>query len=144
MLRFDHLALRRGPLLLIQDMDLALHAGWRVGIAGRNGAGKSSLLALIAGEIAPDAGHFELGGDARIKRKNPQLSREGLGNKVAAGHRHHLSLCSLTCLSIQLLLSDQTHGNMIRCVGEFVDSKTCVTVSGGIHTSSSFLPGVWI
>ena len=59
MLRFDHLALRRGPLLLIEDMDLALHAGWRVGIAGRNGAGKSSLLSLIAGEIAPDAGHFE-------------------------------------------------------------------------------------
>ena len=59
MLRFDHLALRRGPLLLLEDMDLALHAGWRVGIAGRNGAGKSSLLALIAGEIAPDAGHFE-------------------------------------------------------------------------------------
>ena len=59
MLKFDHLALRRGPLLLIEDMDLALHAGWRVGIAGRNGAGKSSLLALIAGEIAPDAGHFE-------------------------------------------------------------------------------------
>jgi len=59
MLRFDHLALRRGPLLLIEDMDLALHAGWRVGIAGRNGAGKSSLLSLIAGEIAPDSGHFE-------------------------------------------------------------------------------------
>jgi len=59
MLKFDHLALRRGPLLLIEDMDLALHAGWRVGIAGRNGAGKSSLLSLIAGEIAPDAGHFE-------------------------------------------------------------------------------------
>jgi ATP-binding cassette subfamily F protein 3 len=59
MLRFDHLALRRGPQLLLDDMNLALHAGWRVGISGRNGAGKSSLLALIAGEIAPDAGHFE-------------------------------------------------------------------------------------
>ena len=59
MLRFDHLALRRGPLLLLQDMDLALHAGWRVGIAGRNGAGKSSLLALVAGDITADAGHFE-------------------------------------------------------------------------------------
>jgi len=59
MLRFDHLALRRGPLLLFEDVDLALHAGWRIGISGRNGAGKSSLLALVAGEIAPDAGHFE-------------------------------------------------------------------------------------
>ncbi|MDR3385569.1 MAG: ATP-binding cassette domain-containing protein [Rudaea sp.] len=59
MIRFDHLALRRGPLLLLDDVSVALHAGWRVGITGRNGAGKSSLLALVAGEIAPDAGHFE-------------------------------------------------------------------------------------
>jgi ATP-binding cassette, subfamily F, member 3 len=59
MLRFDDLALRRGPLLLLEHMTIALHAGWRVGISGRNGAGKSSLLALVSGEIAPDAGHFE-------------------------------------------------------------------------------------
>ncbi|MBS0516193.1 MAG: ATP-binding cassette domain-containing protein [Proteobacteria bacterium] len=59
MLRFDDLALRRGPLLLFQSMTLQLHAGWRVGISGRNGAGKSSLLALVAGDLQPDAGHFE-------------------------------------------------------------------------------------
>jgi ATP-binding cassette subfamily F protein 3 len=44
---------------LLNDVSVALHAGWRVGITGRNGAGKSSLLALVAGEITPDAGHFE-------------------------------------------------------------------------------------
>ena len=59
MLRFDDLALRRGPLLLLEHVDLALHAGWRVGVSGRNGAGKSSLFALVAGELTPDAGHFE-------------------------------------------------------------------------------------
>ncbi len=59
MLRFDDVALRRGPLLLLEHMTLQLHAGWRVGISGRNGAGKSSLLALIAGELSTDAGHFE-------------------------------------------------------------------------------------
>ncbi|MGH8040738.1 MAG: ATP-binding cassette domain-containing protein [Rudaea sp.] len=58
MIRFDNLTLRRGPLVLLEEMTLALHAGWRVGITGRNGAGKSSLLALVAGELAPDAGHF--------------------------------------------------------------------------------------
>jgi ATP-binding cassette subfamily F protein 3 len=76
MLRFDHLALRRGPLLLLQDMNLALHAGWRVGISGRNGAGKSSLLALVAGEIAPDAGHFERPRDwmlAYVRQEVPAL-----------------------------------------------------------------------
>ncbi|HET9191034.1 MAG TPA: ATP-binding cassette domain-containing protein, partial [Rudaea sp.] len=59
MIRFDNLTLRRGPQVLLENVDLALHAGWRVGITGRNGAGKSSLLALVAGELAPDAGHFE-------------------------------------------------------------------------------------
>ncbi|MBS0571417.1 MAG: ATP-binding cassette domain-containing protein, partial [Proteobacteria bacterium] len=59
MIRFDHLTLRRGPQVLLENLDLALHAGWRVGITGRNGAGKSSLLALVAGELAPDSGHFE-------------------------------------------------------------------------------------
>jgi ATP-binding cassette subfamily F protein 3 len=59
MIRLDSLTLRRGPQVLLENVDLALHAGWRVGITGRNGAGKSSLLALVAGELAPDAGHFE-------------------------------------------------------------------------------------
>ena len=59
MIKLDHLGLRRGPLLLLDDVSVSLHAGWRVGITGRNGAGKSSLLALVAGEIMPDAGHFE-------------------------------------------------------------------------------------
>jgi ATP-binding cassette subfamily F protein 3 len=59
MLRFNRLALRRGPTLLFENVDLALHAGWRIGISGRNGAGKSSLLALVAGELGPDAGDFE-------------------------------------------------------------------------------------
>ena len=59
MIKLDHLGLRRGPLLLLDDVSVSLHAGWRVGITGRNGAGKSSLLALVAGEIMPDSGHFE-------------------------------------------------------------------------------------
>ena len=59
MLRFDDVALRRGPLLLLDHMTVSLHAGWRVGISGRNGAGKSSLLALVAGELSPDSGNFE-------------------------------------------------------------------------------------
>src|SRR5262244_3289334 len=81
MLRFDDLALRRGPLLLLEHVDLALHAGWRVGIAGRNGAGKSSLLALVAGELAPDAGHFERPRDwtlAYVRQEVPALQRSAL------------------------------------------------------------------
>lgn len=81
MLRFDDLALRRGPLLLLEHVDLALHAGWRVGIVGRNGAGKSSLLSLIAGELQPDAGHFERPRDwtlAFVRQEVAALDRTAL------------------------------------------------------------------
>ena len=81
MLRFDDLALRRGPLLLLEHATLALHAGWRVGISGRNGAGKSSLLALVAGELAPDAGHFERPRDwtmAYVRQEVPALDSSAL------------------------------------------------------------------
>jgi ATP-binding cassette, subfamily F, member 3 len=81
MLRFDDLALRRGPLLLLEHVDLALHAGWRVGIVGRNGAGKSSLLGLIAGELTPDAGHFERPRDwtlAFVRQEVAALDRSAL------------------------------------------------------------------
>jgi ATP-binding cassette subfamily F protein 3 len=58
MLRFDHLNLRRGSRLLLNDASFLVHPGWRVGLTGRNGSGKSSLLALIGGELAPDGGEF--------------------------------------------------------------------------------------
>jgi ATP-binding cassette subfamily F protein 3 len=58
MLRFDNLNLRRGSRLLLNGANFLVHPGWRVGLTGRNGSGKSSLLALIGGELAPDGGDF--------------------------------------------------------------------------------------
>jgi ATP-binding cassette subfamily F protein 3 len=58
MLRFQDLSLRRGSRLLFQGVTLTIHAGWKVGVTGGNGTGKSSLLALIRGELHADAGDF--------------------------------------------------------------------------------------
>ena len=66
MISFRNFALRRGERLLLSDVDLALHAGYRVGVVGRNGAGKSSLFAVLMGEVEPDKGDVELPGKARI------------------------------------------------------------------------------
>ena len=66
MLSFSNLALRRGPQLLLSDVDLSLHAGWRVGVVGRNGSGKSSLFAAIHGELEPDRGEIGLSPRLRI------------------------------------------------------------------------------
>jgi ATP-binding cassette subfamily F protein 3 len=60
MLKFDAVTLRRGSRVLFANASFSLFRGEKVGITGENGSGKSSLLALIRGELQPDAGHFEM------------------------------------------------------------------------------------
>jgi ATP-binding cassette subfamily F protein 3 len=59
MLTFSALSLRRGTRLLIKDASFTIYRGEKVGIVGKNGTGKSSLLALMLGELQPDAGSFD-------------------------------------------------------------------------------------
>jgi len=56
MLNISHLSIRRGPKLLFRDASFQVHPGQRVGVTGANGCGKSSLFALLRGELSPDAG----------------------------------------------------------------------------------------
>ena len=66
MIQLDKLRLRRGSDILIDQATLALHGGWKVGLTGRNGCGKSSLFALLCGEIDSDAGSLSLPADWRL------------------------------------------------------------------------------
>ncbi len=66
MIAFRNFALRRGERLLLSNVDLALHAGWRVGVVGRNGTGKSSLFAAIRGEVEADRGDVDVPARVRI------------------------------------------------------------------------------
>ena len=60
MLQLRQLSLRRGPRLLLEGADLTIHPGQKVGLVGPNGCGKSSLFALIRGELHADAGDLSL------------------------------------------------------------------------------------
>ena len=66
MIAFRNFALRRGERLLLTDVDLALHAGARVGVIGRNGCGKSSLFAVVLGQLEPDRGDVDLPNRLRV------------------------------------------------------------------------------
>ena len=66
MISLRNFALRRGERLLLSNVDLTLHAGYRVGVVGRNGTGKSSLFAAIQGELEADKGDVDLPGKVRI------------------------------------------------------------------------------
>ncbi len=56
LLTLDKLELAYGHWPLLDNASLVLDKGDRVGLIGRNGTGKSSLLKVVAGEIKPDAG----------------------------------------------------------------------------------------
>ena len=56
LLSAEHLAKDYGDKKLLKDVTLYLNAGDRVGLIGVNGTGKSTLLKVLAGAEAPDAG----------------------------------------------------------------------------------------
>ena len=66
MIAFRHFALRRGSRLLLSDIDLVIQSGWRLGVIGRNGCGKSSLFAALQGQLDADAGELDLPAKLRL------------------------------------------------------------------------------
>ncbi|GHF92646.1 ABC transporter ATP-binding protein [Deinococcus piscis] len=59
MLQASSVALSYGDQLLFDDISLTLNAGERVGLIGENGSGKTSLLRVLAGEVAPTTGEVQ-------------------------------------------------------------------------------------
>ena len=55
-----------GGRMLFEKLSLNLMAGERMGIVGRNGLGKSSLLRVIMGQLAPSSGEVEIGARTQI------------------------------------------------------------------------------
>ncbi|MDH3715580.1 MAG: ATP-binding cassette domain-containing protein [Gammaproteobacteria bacterium] len=66
MLKFTELQLRRGSRILLEHVNLTIHAGQKIGLIGANGTGKSSFFELILGHLEADAGDVELPRDWRI------------------------------------------------------------------------------
>ncbi len=76
MISFRHFALRRGSRLLLSDIDLVIQSGWRLGVIGRNGCGKSSLFAALQGKLEGDAGELDMPARLRlasVEQETPAL-----------------------------------------------------------------------
>ena len=73
LLRLDKTSLHYGTQVLLDAVDLSIRRGEKLGLLGRNGAGKTSLLKILAGEIAPDSGERWLRPGARLARLEQTL-----------------------------------------------------------------------
>ncbi len=60
MITLRNVQLRRGVKIVLDQASVTLNPGEKVGLVGRNGAGKSSLFALLGGRLQADAGDFEM------------------------------------------------------------------------------------
>ncbi|MEN8178521.1 MAG: ATP-binding cassette domain-containing protein [Pseudomonadota bacterium] len=135
MLRFEHLSLRRGAKLLFSDACFTLHAGWKIGITGGNGTGKSSLFSLIQGELQVDEGQLTLppnlqiahvaqetpavewaaieyviDGDQELRRVETQLLEAERSNDAANQARLHDHLQSINGYSANARAGQLMHG----------------------------------
>jgi ATP-binding cassette subfamily F protein 3 len=81
MLRLSNITLARGSKRLLEGASLTVHPGHRVGLIGANGSGKSSLFALLRGELDPDAGEVALPPSwviAHVAQETPPVRRPAI------------------------------------------------------------------
>ena len=79
MITLKNITLMRGSKVVLQGASATLHPGEKIGLIGRNGAGKSSLFSLIAGRLQLDGGDIEIppswmapGGWAEVAQDMPE------------------------------------------------------------------------
>ena len=91
MLVLNDISLRRGVKLVLDRTSVTLQPGEKIGLVGRNGAGKSSLFALLTAKLQSDGGEVQMpprwqqpGGMAEVAQEMPETG-EGATDFVLAG-----------------------------------------------------------
>ncbi|QXL85359.1 ABC-F family ATP-binding cassette domain-containing protein [Comamonas sp. NLF-1-9] len=90
MLTLNKLSLRRGTKLLLDGASTAIQPGERVALVGRNGAGKSSLFALLQGQLHEDGGELLLPAHWRIAsvaQEMPETAQDATAFVLAGDER---------------------------------------------------------
>jgi ATP-binding cassette subfamily F protein 3 len=81
MIRFQQVSLMRGIKPLLDNVDVTLNPGDKIGLIGANGAGKSSLFGLLRGELHADQGEIDFPSKWRmayVAQETPALDRAAL------------------------------------------------------------------
>lgn len=94
MLFFTNLTLKRGQSVLLENANASINPGQKVGLVGKNGCGKSSLLALLKKEVSAEAGEATFPSNwaiAWVNQETPALDIPAL-DYVIEGDREYCRL----------------------------------------------------
>ncbi|PYB84101.1 MULTISPECIES: ATP-binding cassette domain-containing protein [Pseudomonas] len=104
MIELHGVGLHHGRKHLFSELDARIEWGQRIAIIGDNGSGKSSLLRLLQGSLAPSEGHIERHGGLRVGHVAQVLDGE---SSLSGGQRVNQALSQALALSPDLLLLDE-------------------------------------
>ncbi|MCA1371173.1 ABC transporter ATP-binding protein [Bradyrhizobium sp. BRP14] len=78
-LEIEGLSAGYGPTRILEDISFSVPAGERLAVLGRNGMGKTTLLATLAGQTRRYGGHIRLGASDITAAPSAARARKGLG-----------------------------------------------------------------
>ena len=136
MINIRAMALMRGGKRLLHDTSLSIFPGHHVGLVGRNGSGKSSLLALLRGELQVEQGSCELPSQWRIasvKQETPALQRAAI-DYVLDGDTE------LRALQDQLAKAEEDHDGV--AIGALHDQLAAIGGYDANARAASLLDGL--
>lgn len=90
MINVSNLTLAYGKRVIFQDVNLKFTPGNCYGLIGANGAGKSTFLKILSGEIEPDTGEVRIGSKKRVamlKQDHFEFDEATVFNTVIMGHK---------------------------------------------------------
>ena len=127
----NHLELRAGARLLLQDAAFGVAAGDKIGLVGRNGAGKTSLARVLAGESAPAAGTVRTSGPVGYLPQDTMVGDlDGLAvDRVLSGRGLDSLLAGLR--DAELDMADSDHTKRDAAVRRYGHLEERLTVLGG-------------
>ena len=118
MIRFSNISLIRGTKVLLEGADAVLNPGDRIGLIGANGSGKSSLFAVLRGELHTDKGDAEFPPQwrvAHVAQETPALDRPAVEYAIDG---------DTTLRSLEKKLSQAEEDNDGHMIGEIYAALT--------------------
>ena len=131
MIFFTDLILKRGTNTLLEQTSATIHTGQKVGLVGKNGCGKSSLFALLKGELQPEGGEVSLPKNwaiSWVNQETPALEISAI-DYVIQGDREYTSLMA------QLEKANaENNGNLIATTHAQLDTIDAWTIQSRAAT----------
>ncbi len=149
LLSIANLTLSFGERIILDGVNLTLDPGMHVGMVGRNGCGKSTLMKLVAGlsGLKPDTGQIQLARNATVGylSQDPELDPDATLRDEADKAFEHLHQLHKQLEDITHQMSDAQGDDLDRLLKLYEQTEGAVQAAGGFavdHRIDAILHGV--